>query len=149
MASSLTEEQVSFYREGFNISSGGDETLASSSLGETLRALGLNPSEAQVAASLAGLELDDSGKLSFEEFLNIVKECRIPVESQEDDLKAIFRLVDRTGSGEIALKDLSKILLQKGEVLSEELMETILGRANITDGTLTYEEFRAIFTFEW
>lgn len=94
------------------------------------------------------------------QFLKVVERLKTPVEDLQNDLKAVFKLLDRTNSGghlifyllhfdlvsEVSLKDLKLLLKTRGESIE---IDGLLDDINTSDGTISYDEFLHLFTFKW
>ncbi|CAG8456231.1 5568_t:CDS:2 [Dentiscutata erythropus] len=116
------EEQKKEYYQAFKLfDNKGNDTIPPEALGDLLRALGQNPSQAEVTelAKTAG-----ANTATYEEF----------VEG--------FQVLDKDRSGYISAGELRYVLTSLGEKLSEgevdELMKTVEVDKN---GNIKYEEF--------
>ncbi|XP_071486915.1 EF-hand calcium-binding domain-containing protein 7-like [Diadema antillarum] len=81
----------------------------------------------------------DTNKLTFNDVLAIVKELK---PTSEDDLLHAFQKIDVNGDGYITQKELSKVLTQRGDKMSEKEVEDMIAEADIDgDRKLNYKEF--------
>ena len=63
----------------------------------------------------------------------------------EDEIRDAFRVFDREGNGFISIIDLTDVLSQLGEKLSQEEVEELIHEADIDgDGNIFYDEFIAM-----
>ncbi|CAG8528744.1 23854_t:CDS:2 [Cetraspora pellucida] len=116
------EEQKKEYYQAFKLfDNKGNDTIPPEALGDLLRALGQNPSQADVVALTKGV---GNNTATYEEF----------VEG--------FQVLDKDRSGYISAGELRYVLTSLGEKLSEgevdELMKTVEVDKN---GNIKYEEF--------
>ena len=63
----------------------------------------------------------------------------------EEEIREAFRVFDKEGNGFISTLELSAVLQNIGEVLSEEETDELIAEADIDgDGNINYEEFVAM-----
>lgn len=141
----------------------GDEQIPKHYLGEAVRALGLNPTEAEIQLLLADLNRVD--RLSMQQFQVIFerlcrqKECVAPFEEFVDGL----RVFDKDGNGLIPATELRHLLTTlgqksqenrknrsgifrffsflQGERLSDEEVEQLIFEFEDKQGMVAYEDF--------
>ncbi len=89
-------------------------------------------------------DIEESGKIVFEDFVEIMGKKYSERDPIEEALKA-FRLFDSEGKGKISLNDLKKVAKELGESLrEEELIAMIEEFDRDGDGEIDEEEFLAI-----
>ncbi|XP_033214301.1 myosin light chain alkali isoform X2 [Belonocnema kinseyi] len=95
-------------------------------LGNVLRALNLNPTNATIQ-KLGGTEKRGEKSLSVEEFLPIFSDCKKDKDQgcYEDFLECL-KLYDKQENGTMLAAELSHILMTLGEKLTEEETDTVL-----------------------
>ena len=111
-----------------------------SQLGDVLRALGQNPTEAEVKRCSSQLKPDQ--RISFEVFLPILQTIS---KSKTSDTAADFieglRHFDKDGSGYISSAELRHLLTTLGEKLTDDEVEQLLVGQEDQQGNVNYEDF--------
>lgn len=117
----------------------GDSKIATSQIGDVVRALGQNPTEADVKRLCQSKSSDD--RLSFEEFLPVLQAVskQRPVDTAEDFIEGL-RHFDKDGSGYISAAEIRTMMTSLGEKLSEEEVEQLLAGREDSQGNVNYEE---------
>ncbi|KAI9179818.1 myosin II light chain [Blastocladiella emersonii ATCC 22665] len=143
-----SEEQIGEFKEVFSLfDKKGNGTIEPDALGDTLRSIGQNPTQAQVAEIIAALPDKGAKPLSFELFLDIL--------SRPDGFKAAgtteefvqgFHVFDKDGTGYISAGELRYVLTSLGEKLTDAEVDELLKYVEVSkDGMVHYEDFvRAI-----
>lgn len=104
-----------------------------------MRALGLNPTEAEIKRCLKDL---NSERISFEQFLPIFEDIsKKKDQSSEEDFIEGLRVFDKDGSGTINSAELRHLLTTLGERLSDDEVEQLLTGLEDKHGNVNYEEF--------
>ncbi|MCO5598705.1 hypothetical protein L7F22_052803 [Adiantum nelumboides] len=120
------------YKEAFALfDKKGTGHIARESLGDLLRALGQNPTQAEVAelASSAPKDID------FQSFLNILHRPN----GFKPAGTAVF---DKEGNGFIGAGELRYVLTSLGEKLSDEEVDELMKGVQVgSDGNVNYESF--------
>ncbi|XP_003745544.1 myosin-2 essential light chain [Galendromus occidentalis] len=146
--SAYSEDLVGDYQEAFNLfDSRGDGKINVSQLGDVLRALGQNPTEADVVkftsqASGGNSKDKDNARISFDEFLPIlaaISKAR-PSDTPEDFIEGL-RHFDKDGNGFISSAELRHLLTTLGEKLSDDEVEQLLNGQEDLHGNVNYEDF--------
>ncbi|KAJ1819246.1 myosin II light chain [Coemansia sp. S610] len=142
-----TAEQLNEFKEAFGLfdRTGGGK-IPQSSLGTLLRALGQNPTEAEVS-DLMGPddELNDAG-ISFDEFVKLAMRpggfSSANSESSFNEFVQAFQVFDREGNGFISAGELRYVLTSLGEALTDaEVDELLKGFPMDKHGNINYEQF--------
>ena len=136
----FSEDQLSDFRDAFTLfDDRGDDKIHKTHLGEVVRALGLNPTEADIKKCLKDLNVD---RISFEQFLPIYEDLsRRRDQSTEEDFIEGLRVFDKDGSGMINSAELRHLLTTLGERLSDDEVEQLLNGLEDKHGNVNYEEF--------
>lgn len=119
----------------------GDNQIPKHYLGEALRALGLNPTEAEIRLLLG--DLNTVERLSMQQFqviyerLSRQKEIAIPPEEFIDGL----RVFDKDGNGLIPAAELRHLLTTLGERLTDDEVEQLISEFEDKQGMIVYEDF--------
>lgn len=145
MPHDVNDKDLSEYRDAFSLfDKKGDDKIDSNQIGDLLRALGSNPTEAD--AKKIAKELDPNGnkRISFEEFLPVLLSCKQTKDHDltEADFVEGLRTFDRDGTGMISVAELRHVLTSLGEKLTEQQVDSILQNISEAErGQLNYEEF--------
>jgi myosin light chain 6 len=139
--SQFNEDQISEFQETFSLfDNRGDGKIFANQLGEVLRAMGQNPTEAEVKK--CGFSQEPDKRISFETFLPILstisKNREKPV--LEDFIEG-FRVFDKEQNGFIHSAELRHLLTNLGERLTDEEVNELLQGHEDSQGNVNYEEF--------
>jgi myosin light chain 6 len=139
--SQLSEDQIAEYQETFSLfDNKGDGKIFAHQLGEVLRSVGQNPTEAEVKK--CGYHQDPDKRITFEQFLPILatisKNREPPV--LEDFIEG-FKVFDKEQNGFIHSAELRHLLTNLGERLSDDEVNELLQGQEDTQGNVNYEEF--------
>ena len=121
----------------------GQGSIAKAQFGDYLRAIGYNPTNAQIeeilsSASQDALSLDDIASLieSHQEMLDSTTNGKI-----EDFIKA-FQVFDKENTGKVTVGDIRYMLTGLGDKLSDEEVDELLKGVEIdSDGGIDYKKF--------
>ncbi|KAG0417861.1 hypothetical protein HPB47_005306 [Ixodes persulcatus] len=87
----LSEEVIAEFREAFALfDKDGDGVISTKELGTVMRALGQNPTEAELKDMIAEVDIDGSGNIDFPEFLAMMTKKTRTVDS-EDEIREAFK----------------------------------------------------------
>lgn len=139
--STLSDDQIAELQETFSLfDNKGDGKIFAHQLGEVLRSMGQNPTEAEVKK--CGFHQDPDKRITFDQVLPIVatlsKNREAPV--VEDFIEG-FRVFDKDQNGTIHSADLRHLLTNLGERLTEEEANELLQGQEDAQGYVNYEEF--------
>jgi len=137
----FSEDQVADFAETFSIfDHKGDNKIQVNQIGEVLRALGQNPTEADVKKLSQNLRPED--RISFEFFLPILRSIsQQNVTDTPDDFIEGLRHFDKDGNGYISSAELRHLLTHLGEKLTDDEVEQLLVGQEDSQGNVNYEEF--------
>jgi len=137
----MSEDQISECQETFSLfDNKGDGKIFAHQLGEVLRAMGQNPTEAEVKK--CGFSDKPDLRISFEMFLPILtaisrnREKPVP----EDFIEG-FRVFDKEQNGFIHSAELRHLLTNLGEKLTDDEVNELLQGHEDAQGNVNYEEF--------
>ncbi|CAF0902918.1 unnamed protein product [Adineta steineri] len=138
----LTDANLTEIRDVFSLyDDRGDNHIPKHYLGEALRALGLNPTEAEIRFLLTDLQRIE--RLSMQQFqiiferLNQRKDNVVPAEEFIDGL----RVFDKDGNGLIPATELRHLLTTLGERLTDDEVEQLISEFEDKKGMIMYEDF--------
>ncbi|KAJ2726815.1 myosin II light chain [Coemansia sp. Benny D115] len=143
-----TQEQLNEFKEAFGLfDRTGGGSIPPSSLGTLLRALGQNPTEAEVQELIGDVDGSDENKsISFNSFVEIVMRPggfdSANSESSFNEFVQAFQVFDREGNGFISAGELRYVLTSLGEALTDaEVDELLKGVPMDKHGNINYEDF--------
>jgi len=141
-----SEDQIIEFQEAFQLfDNRGDGKISVSQLGDVLRALGQNPTEAEVKKCCSQLKPDD--RIGFDVFLPILQTvCKSRCTDTAEDFIEGLRHFDKDGSGYIRSAELRHLLTTLGEKLNDDEVEQLLGGQEDAQGNVHYEEFVRMVT---
>ncbi|XP_039013883.1 calmodulin-like [Hibiscus syriacus] len=130
MADTLTEDQISEFREAFKlIDKDSDGFITMGELATVIQALDVNPTKEEVQGNET---------IDFHDFLNIT--ARKMKENVIDELQEAFKVFDRDQDGFISVNELRQVMMNLGERLTVEEAKQMIREAD-GDGVVSYEEF--------
>lgn len=141
--SGLTEDQMYEFQETFSLfETRGDGKIDASRLGDVLRALGLNPTEAEVRKLIAEVTQTGQNQIQFQQFVPLYQAVakRKDTTSVEDFIQG-FSVFDKDSNGTISSAELRHLLTTLGERLTDEEVELLVGPHEDPHGNVNYEEF--------
>ena len=110
-------------------------------MGEVLRALGQNPTEADVRRLVQNQKTAES-RVSFETFLPILQAVsQKKITDTVEDFVEGLRHFDKDGNGFISSAELRHMLTSLGERMTEEEVESLIHGQEDSQGNINYEEF--------
>ncbi|PNY28031.1 Uncharacterized protein TCAP_02050, partial [Tolypocladium capitatum] len=161
MADSLTEEQVSEFKEAFSlfdkdgdaaagsVQSGAQANMLASlpgqittkELGTVMRSLGQNPSESELQDMINEVDADNNGTIDFPEFLTMMARKMKDTDSEEE-IREAFKVFDRDNNGFISAAELRHVMTSIGEKLTDDEVDEMIREADQDgDGRIDYNEF--------
>jgi len=115
-------------------------------LGQLLRYVGENPSEAEVQDLMNEVDEAATGHFKFPNFLGMMARKFDDVIA-EDEIREAFKVFDSDGNGFINRQELRYVMLNLGENMGEEEIECLIDEIDIDgDGQINYEEFYAMMS---
>ncbi|CAJ0948527.1 unnamed protein product, partial [Mesorhabditis belari] len=147
MADNFSSEQIEDFKEVFYMyDKDGSGSISAKEFGKVMRALGQNPTEAELNAMIYDGDSDGNRSIDFEEFLGMMAEkMKNPI--MDSDVRAAFQVFDKDGNGFISAKELRHVMTSLGEALTEEEVDEMIDEADVNgDGQVNYEEFVAMMS---
>jgi len=150
MADSLTEEQVSEYKEAFSLfDKDGDGQITTKELGTVMRSLGQNPSESELQDMINEVDADNNGTIDFPEFLTMMARKMKDTDSEEE-IREAFKVFDRDNNGFISAAELRHVMTSIGEKLTDDEVDEMIREADQDgDGRIDYNEFVQLMMQKW
>ncbi|XP_030763646.1 caltractin [Sitophilus oryzae] len=141
----LGEEEKNNIKEAFDLfDSEGCGKIDAKDLKVAIRALGFEPKKEEIKKMIADIDKDGTGKISYEDFLELMSMKMAEKDSREEILKA-FRLFDDDETGKISFKNLKRVAKELGENLTDEELQEMIDEADRDgDGEINQEEFLRI-----
>ncbi|XP_078253167.1 centrin-3 isoform X1 [Rhinoraja longicauda] len=143
----LTEEQKREIKEAFDLfDADKDKAIDYHELKVAMRALGFDVKKADVLKILKDYDRDSTGKITFEDFSEVVTDWILDRDPRDEMLKA-FKLFDDDDSGKINLRNLRRVARELGENMTDEELRAMIDEFDKDgDGEINQEEFIAIMT---
>jgi len=147
MADYISEDKINQFKRAFSkFDKGNSGLIKSKMLGNILRSLGMNPTEAELQDMINEVDKDGTGLLNFPNFLYMMAKKENDEEA-EDEIREAFKVFDGDGNGFISRTELRHVMLNLGEQISEEECDAMVDEADIDgDGSINYEEFYNMMT---
>jgi len=140
MAEQLTAEQLDEFKEAFQLfDKDGDGKITGEELGTVMRALGQNPTQAEIKDIVK--EIGGNGTVEFPEFLSMMQR-RMKSTDNEEQIREAFKVFDKNGNGFVEIKELRHVLTTLGEKLTPEEVDGVLKEADAdNDGKINLQDF--------
>ena len=149
MTDFLSEEQVSECREVFDLfDKDKDGAITVKELGDVLRALGANPTQAELDEMIEEvIEEEEQQQIEFKSFLILFAKNMKDHPPTEDDLIEAFRVFDHDNDGIISIDEMRYVMKQFGEDMADDEVEEFIREADIDgDELIKYRRFVKIIT---
>ncbi|XP_035693466.1 calmodulin-like protein 1 [Branchiostoma floridae] len=142
MADQLTEEQISEFREAFELfDKDGNGSIDAGELGTVMKSLGQKPTETELQDMINEVDTDGDGTIDFTEFLTMMTQ-KMKDMHKEDELRDSFKVFDKDGNGVISAEELRQVMTNLGEKLTDEEVDEMIREADLDgDGQVNFEEF--------
>ena len=138
----ISDDMINEFKEVFNIfDKDKDGYITAKELGDLIRNLGQNPTEAEIQNMINEVDINNNGAIDFKEFLDIMLKKLKDSESEEELIEA-FKIFDKDGNGLIGSEELLNVMLSLGEDSNKEEIEDLINEVDLDrDGLINYEEF--------
>ncbi|KAK3578505.1 hypothetical protein CHS0354_007756 [Potamilus streckersoni] len=143
----LTEEEIAEINEAFNMfDKDGDGKITTKELGEVMRSLGRDPTNAELEDMISEVDIDGNGTIDRKEFLDMMAR-KIKNTDKEKALRQAFNMFDKDGNGFITPAELRQVMGNLGEKLTDEEVDEMIKEADMDgDGRVNYIEFTRMMT---
>ncbi|KAM3935258.1 myosin light polypeptide 6 isoform 2-T3 [Leptodactylus fuscus] len=139
------EDQIADFREAFALfDRTGDGKILYNQCGDVMRALGQNPTNAEVLKVLGNPKADElnSKTLGFDQFLPMMQTiAKNKDQGGQEDYVEGLRVFDKEGNGTVMGSELRHVLCTLGEKLTEDEVELLVQGHEDANGCINYEEF--------
>ncbi|ELK15272.1 myosin light chain 6B [Pteropus alecto] len=141
----FNKDQLEEFKEAFELFDRvGDGKILYNQCGDVMRALGQNPTNAEVLKVLGHPKSDElkSRRVDFETFLPMLQAvAKNRDQSTYEDYLEGLRVFDKEGNGKVMGAELRHVLTTLGEKMTEEEVETVLAGHEDSNGCINYEAF--------
>lgn len=145
----LTEDEVMEIKEAFDLFDNDKSgEIDTEELKQALKNLGIDAKNQTLQNMMADLDKDNSGKIDFDEFIDMMT-AKMSDRDTKEDLQKVFRLFlgDDEKADKIALKHLKRVARELNENMSDEELNEMIARADLDrDGLVDFNEFYQIMT---
>jgi len=143
----LSDEQKQEIRESFDLfDSDKDRAIDYHELKVALKALGFEMKKVEVLKILRDFDKNNSGKIEFDDFNEVVTDMMLDRDPQEEMMKA-FHLFDDDTSGKISLRNLRRVARDLGEEINDDELRAMIDEFDTDqDGEISMEDFISIMT---
>ncbi|XP_062269527.1 centrin-3 [Platichthys flesus] len=143
----LTEDQKHEIKEVLELfDTDKDKEINYHELKVAMRALGFEVKKVDVLKILKDYDREGNGKITFEDFNEVVTDRILERDPKEEIVKA-FKLFDDDESGKINLRNLKRVARELGENISDEELRSMIDEFDTDgDGEINQEEFLSIMT---
>ncbi|XP_029503664.1 centrin-3-like [Oncorhynchus nerka] len=143
----LTEEQKLEIKEAFELfDTDKDKEIDYHELKVAMRALGFEVKKVDVLKILKDYNREGNGKITFDDFNEVVTDRMLQRDPKEEILKA-FKLFDDDDSGRISMRNLRRVARELGESITDEELRSMIDEFDTDgDGEINQGEFVSIMT---
>ncbi len=139
MSHNLSQHELEEYQDAFAYyDTDHDGLISINEVGRVMRAIGLYPSEAELAQIVKSAT---KNKIDFREFLNYASKNSVNNKLNETQMREAFKMFDNYGNGLVNLVQMRTSLQNLGEKLRDDEIDELIREADIdAEGNVNYEE---------
>lgn len=139
---SLSQEQIEYLKDVFQVlDKNHNEKIEMNELADGLRALGMNPTNAEVRDLMNSYDISGDEALSFNEFVGAYVEISGKGQKKRQELENLFNELDINKDGKISREELKEFLTKGGEPFDEYEIEQVFREFDVdNDGMLSLHE---------
>ena len=143
----LSEEQRQEIRDAFELfDADKDSYIDYHELKVAMRALGFEVKKQDVLKVLREYEREGNGRISFEDFYEVMSDWVLGRDPREEVMKA-FQLFDDDETGKISLRNLRRVARELGENMPDEELRAMIDEFDTDgDGEIHLDDFVSIMT---
>ncbi|XP_030052622.1 myosin light polypeptide 6 isoform X1 [Microcaecilia unicolor] len=147
----FSEDHIAEIKEAFYLCDRtGDGKISYGQCGDVMRALGQNPTNAEVMKVLGNPKPEElnTKMLDFERFLPMLQTiAKNKEQGTLEDFVEGLRVFDKEGNGTVTGAELRHVLCTLGEKMADEEVEMLLAGHEDSNGCINYEELvRAVMS---
>merc|ERR1712013_69743 len=142
MGGDFVPAEVTLFQDAFSHFDKTDSGMIPTKLlGQLLRFVGENPSDAEVQDLMNEVDAGSKGFFQFPHFLGMMTR-KIDENSAEDEIREAFKVFDSDGNGFINRQELGYVMENLGLQMDKDEIEGLIDEIDIDgDGQINYEEF--------